>query len=256
MQPVIVMPMNDPLGTMFPHLRIIAPSLKHLFAHAVVSVSATTQQTQVQHVAWLADDPFFQVLTHSADLPVGRDFAALYTFAAECCHPQQVLHLCFIDRVAFALQTAFRNQFCADVQSVPYHQTPLIFQRSPAAWETHPRNYRMLEQFVTQAGMLLFQKSLDFAWCHLALTAAQLARIIPSVNNQDLSMVAELPLLLRDSIQTQDVDWLAWEDPFILKQEAHILREEREQSLEETRKRLSYVIPILELLYATTTTPC
>ena len=62
--------------------------------------------------------------------------------------------------------------------------------------------------------------------------------------------MAELPLL-RDTIQTQEVDWLAWEDPFITGCEAHSLREAREQSREETRKRLGYVIRMLELLYGT-----
>ena len=67
-------------------------------------------------------------------------------------------------------------------------------------------------------------------------------------------LVAELPLVLRETIQTQEVDWLAWEDPFIMACEAHSLREAREQSREETRKRLRYVIPMLELLYASPAT--
>jgi hypothetical protein len=153
MQPVIVMPMNDPRGVMFPQLRTIAPSLKQLFAHTVVSVSVTTQHTQAQHVAWLAADPFFRVLSQPSDLPVGQDFAALYRYAAALCPPEQVLHLCFIDRVAYALQSAYGDQFCADVQAITCQQTPLIFQRSPGAWASHPSNYRTLEQFVTQVGL-------------------------------------------------------------------------------------------------------
>ena len=94
----------------------------------------------------------------------------------------------------------------------------------------------------------LFHKSLDFAWCHLVVPARQLQAILPHVKNRDISMVAEIPLLLRDSIQTKDVDWLAWEDPFILHRDAHELKREREQSVAETRRRLSYVIPMLKLL--------
>jgi hypothetical protein len=156
--------------------------------------------------------------------------------------------------VAFALQSDYRDQFCADVQAITCQQTPLIFQRSPAAWATHPDNYRTIEQFVTHVGTLFFQKSLDFAWCHLALTAEQLTHVVPSLKNQDLSMMAELPLLMLETIQTREVDWLAWEDPFIMGCEAHVLREAREHNLVETRKRLGYVIPMLELLYATPTT--
>src|SRR6185369_12610676 len=115
---------------------------------------------------------------------------------------------------------------------------PLIFQRSEAAWETHPRNYRELEQIVTRVGELLFNRSLDFAWCHLVVQAAQLQAILPHIKNHDLSMVAEMVLLLKDEIQTQSVDWLAWEDPFICDRDPRQLKQEREQSSAETQKRL------------------
>jgi hypothetical protein len=61
-------------------------------------------------------------------------------------------------------------------------------------------------------------------------------------------MVAEMIFYLQDDIHTRDVDWLAWEDPFILSREAAELKCERENSLEETQKRLSYVLPMLETL--------
>jgi hypothetical protein len=61
-------------------------------------------------------------------------------------------------------------------------------------------------------------------------------------------MVAEMILHIQDRVKTRDVDWLAWEDPFILSRDALELKTERENSLEETQKRLSYVIPMVELL--------
>lgn len=245
MRPVIVMPMHDPDGSMFAHLRAITPSLQELFDHAVVSVSADTQAAQPKQVAWLSADPFFRVLLHATDLPVGYEFAALYRYAAGLCPPQQLLHLCFIDRVAFALQSAYRDPFCSDIRGLTVEQTPLIFTRSPAAWATHPDNYRTIEQFATYVGMLLFQRALDFAWCHLVLSAGQLAQIMPGIQSPDLSMLAEVPLLLRDMIQVREVEWLAWEDPFILGCDAYALCTAREQTPAETRKRLAYVIPTL-----------
>jgi len=56
-------------------------------------------------------------------------------------------------------------------------------------------------------------------------------------------------LLLRDEIRSKDVDWLGWEDPYIYARNPTELKTEREQSKEEVRKRLSYVIPMLKLLY-------
>jgi hypothetical protein len=179
---------------------------------------------------------------------VGDDFLTLYAHAAAACPPHTILHLCFIDRVAFTLQNQYKKQFIADIQAVQAEQTPLIFQRSKTAWDTHPRNYMELEQMVTRVGELLFQKSLDFAWCHLVVQARQLQAILPYIKNRDLSMVAEFTLKLKDDIQTQDVDWLGWEDPFIYGDEAQQLKQEREQSVAETRKRLGYVIPMLQLL--------
>ena len=156
--------------------------------------------------------------------------------------------MCFIDRVAFALQSNYQSAFIADVQAVGPEHTPLIFQRSTAAWDTHPQNYRELEQMVTRVGELLFQKSLDFAWCHLAIQAQQLQRVLPHIERRDLSLFAEFVLALRNEIRTKDVDWLAWEDPFIYGRDPQQLKAEREHSAAETRKRLAYVTRMIELL--------
>ena len=43
------------------------------------------------------------------------------------------------------------------------------------------------------------------------------------------------------------VDWLSWEDPFILSFDPDRLKLEREQSVAETKKRLSHVTSILQL---------
>ena len=74
--------------------------------------------------------------------------------------------------------------------------------------------------------------------------------ILPRIKNRDLSMVAEIVLLLRDAIKTEDVDWLAWEDPFILERDALELKAERESSSAEIKRRLGYVLPMLQILGA------
>lgn len=249
MLPVIVLPLHDPAGLLFPHLRAVTPYLKRLFATAFVSVTTVTREVQSRHIAWLAQDSFFQPLFHQREVTVGEDFFSLYARAAAACAPDQILHLCFIDRVAFALQSEYREQFTADIQAVTQADTPLIFQRSSAAWATHPHHYRVLEQTVTQVGQLLFKKSIDYAWCHLALQAQQLQALLPAIQRRDLSIVAEIALGLQDRVQTKDVDWLAWEDPFIYGRSPQQLKAEREESRPEMRKRLAYVLPMLQLLY-------
>jgi hypothetical protein len=150
--------------------------------------------------------------------------------------------------VAFALEGKYGDSFLADVDSLTDNDLPLIFQRSPAAWETHPQNYCELEGIVTTVGQNLFGKELDYGWCHIVVRAGQLREIMPLVKNPDLSMVAEMIYYLQDNIHTRAVDWLAWEDPFILKRNAAELKHEREHSLVETQKRLKYVLPMLETL--------
>jgi len=119
-KPALALPLNDPQGLMFPHLRAITPTLKSCFAQAFISVNATTQAAQSEYMAWLATDDFFKVLYHETDRVVGEDFLALYKKAAASCQAEQVIHLCFIDRVAFALQTEHREAFLADIQTLSW----------------------------------------------------------------------------------------------------------------------------------------
>jgi len=55
-------------------------------------------------------------------------------------------------------------------------------------------------------------------------------------------------LKLVTQLTTQDVDWLAWEDPFIYAREADELRRERSESSVETQQRLAGLKPILQIL--------
>jgi hypothetical protein len=250
MTPVAAFPIHDPDGIMFPHLERITPLLKELFSSVYIGVSVATQQNFPEKISWLESYGFFQVMKHQSEDIVGRDFLALYAHAASSCEPGQVVHLCFTDRVAYALQSEHRGAFSADIHSLAPAGTPLMFQRSERAWQTHPANYRAIEGMVTTAGELLFGRSLDYAWCHIALQARRLLEIIPQVkiNDNGLSFFAEIVLAIRHDARTKDVDWLSWEDPFITANDATALKQDRENSVDETRKRLIYVIPMLQLL--------
>ncbi len=165
------------------------------------------------------------------------------------CPPGQVLHLCFVDRVIYALRSAHCESFLTSMRLTSSDGKPVLFQRSEAAWATHPRNYRDLEHMVTRAGELLFNRTFDWCWCHMAVTAGQLKSILPLVHGHDMSVLAEMVLALKDRLVTADVDWLAWEDPFLYGRDSDVLRCEREASLAETRRRMAYVIPSLRLLH-------
>ncbi|MBI5653933.1 MAG: hypothetical protein HZC40_26315 [Chloroflexi bacterium] len=250
--PVFVSPLHDPDGVMLAHLATITPQLKNLFARMFVDFSDTTARRQSEPIHRLTQDSFFAVSISPPNRAVGDQFVALYKLAAASCAPQQILHLCFPDRVAFALQTHYRDQFIADVCAVANEDAPVLFQRSESAWRTHPQNYRACEQLATQVGAMLLGKSFDWTWCHLAAPAHRLADILPRVTTHDFTVLAEIVFALKDILQTQDVDWLAWEDPHIFARDADELKTEREASFQETRKRLAYVLPMIQYLYAST----
>lgn len=248
MKPVIVMPLFDPKGNLFPRLQEIAPQLKELFERAIISVPPSTKAAQPECVQWAESDPFFHVIHLPDGLTVGKEFALLYRQAAELCPPQQVIHLAYPDRVAFALQTDLADTFCADVQQLTTNDLPLCFERSLLAWQTHPQNYYEMESVMTKAGQYLLGRRLDFGWCHLVVTANDLEQVMPQVNHPGIAMVAQLILALGEMVQNRPVDWLSWEDPFIEGVDAVALKAAREQDPAETQKRLGYVIPALQMI--------
>jgi hypothetical protein len=248
MKPAIVFPLVDPDGSMFSHLQAVMPDLKQHFEKAFLTIPKITQEGQPENIYLLEQDDFFRLFARESEKPVGDHFAFLYRQAASAAEPEQIMHLCSVDRLIFALRTGYREQFLFDVDGLSEEHLPLLFHRSEKAWATHPVNYFELESFVTDIGQTLFGKRLDYGWCHMAIQAGRLREVMSLVKEHDLSMVAEMLLYLQADIKTRDVDWLAWEDPFILGRDADELKRERENSLAETQKRLSYVLPMVELL--------
>jgi hypothetical protein len=247
MRPALAIPYTDPDGMMLPHLRAILSDIKDHFDHAYICSPPSSLELLQKNDLILTDD-FFTVYPVDGNKLIGESFHYLYQRASEDAQPERMIHLCFLDRISFALEGGYRNSFLADIDSLTDDDLPLIFHRSQYAWETHPHNYRQLEGIVTTVGKNLFGKELDYGWCHIVVRAKQLREIMPLVKNPDLSMVAEMIFYMHNTIKTCDVDWLAWEDPFILNRDADELKHEREQSLDETKKRLKYVLPMLETL--------
>lgn len=247
MKPALVFPYSDPDGMFFPHLQAILPDLKAHFERAYICPPLSMYQP-FERIRELAADEFFTVFPVDREMQIGEHFHYLYQRAAAEAPLGQILHLCYIDRLAFALETQHRETFLADIDSLSANDVPILFQRSPFAWDTHPQNYHRLEGIVTTVGKNLFGVDLDYAWCHIAVRAGHLREVMPRVKNSDLSMVAEMIFFMQAEIKTRDVDWLAWEDPFLLSRDAAELKRERENSLDETNKRLRYVLPMIETL--------
>jgi hypothetical protein len=170
MKPILAFPYADPDGMLFPHLQAILPDLKEHFERVCICPPLSTLR-HVEHIRYLQADNFFTIFPIDREMQIGEHFAYLYQLAAETSPPEQIVHLCYLDRLAFALQSGYRDTFLADIDSLSVDDVPIIFQRSPSAWETHPQNYRQLEGMVTTVGCNLFDVNLDYAWCHIAVQA-------------------------------------------------------------------------------------
>jgi hypothetical protein len=246
-KPAIVMPVHDPQGLILPRLTEAIPELAGIFGKAYLGITDRTQVAQPVAVEALAQHPLCDTCCLATNVPADAQWVVLFKYAAEHCQPGQWLHLCFPDRVLFALRSEYREQFVADVAAVD-GGVAVLFQRSTRAWATHPANYMDIEGFATRIGECLLGRSLDFCWCHMAVPAAQLATVLPQIRARVPYTLAELVLLLNDGLVTKDVDWLAWEDPFLLSVNADALKAEREHDPQETLKRLSYVVPTIQRL--------
>src|SRR5574339_323759 len=115
--PALVFPFSDPNGTMFHHLQIVLPDLKMHFEHAYICPPLSTRR-QVESMQELRADNFFTIFPVDREMQIGEHFAYLYQHAAEAAQPDQVLHLCFLDRLAFALEGIYKDSFLCDVDSL------------------------------------------------------------------------------------------------------------------------------------------
>ena len=54
---------------------------------------------------------------------------------------------------------------------------------------------------------------------------------------------------LKDKLETKEVDWLSWEDPFILDKDPQQYKAAREKDPRELNKRMNYVLPTIRYLF-------
>lgn len=83
------------------------------------------------------------------------------------------------------------------------------------AWASYPRPYREIAHVAISLGQHCFGRYFDFAWSYMAIPAETLRQLVPRLQQRTFGLLAEMVLLLRGKLQTQEVDWLFWEDPFI-----------------------------------------
>ena len=241
----LVFPFHDPSNIETKFLKQILPILKENFDNAIVSVTPKTVVANPESVDFLQQDSFFVVNINPEGSLIGDHFVTGYKNAVEHSKQDQILHLCNSDRITFALIN-YKETFLNDLNNV---DTPTLFLRSEKAWSTHPKNYHAAESMATEVGKVLFDKVLDFTWCHLSLTAEQLRKILHSLTARDFVVTSQLVFSLKEIIKTKSVDWLSWEDPFIFGKDPYKYKLERENDPAELEKRMGYVLPEIKYLF-------
>ncbi len=246
--PIIVSPLHDPTGLVFEHIHQITPELKQLFSRIYLGLSTATAERQKAHIARIQSESFFEVNFNQPDTLPGDHYLAGYHFAINQNPGDHIFHMCDLDRVAFSLNTEHRQAFIADVQwsTEIAKSQPVLFQRSDRAWQTYPENYRQIEHLIIKVGEMLFDEYYEFAWSYMVMRTDQLAAILPALQSHDFGILIEIILALRNRLEKKKVDWLSWEDPYIMDRNPDELRHERENSQEETDKRLRGMLPFFE----------
>src|SRR5215510_13640248 len=117
MQPALAFPFNDPDGMMFHHLQAILPDLKKHFECAYICPPLSTWQN-IDHMQQLQADDFFMIFPVNRETQIGEHFAYLYERSADIAPPDQIIHLCYLDRLAFALEGKYRDSFLSDIDSL------------------------------------------------------------------------------------------------------------------------------------------
>jgi hypothetical protein len=127
----------------------------------------------------------------------------------------------------------------------------MVFERSPAAWNTYPSNYREIEQMVSRMFYLLCGRFIELMPCALILSSSTAEAVLSRSTRVSYEVWAEWILLAMKSgvsVSTCQVDWLEYQHPFWERIEPDVLRHEREASDQETIKRIRMNMPVALML--------
>lgn len=247
MKQVLVLPLHDPEAIVLRFLEKTAKEINNLYDRVYIGISPPTERYQNRKIQELTNRYNWTKVNNEPDTLIGDHWMNIIKTASESSDDSDIVHIGTPDRTSLALikhRYKYKNDIIKEKRSIK----PILYIRSTYAWQTHPKNYWQIESLATDLGKKLFGRRIDFFWCDLSLKNNLLKQIIPTVTGHGLTIETELLLPIIDKLVIKKVDWLEWEDPFIFDKDYQTYKTERENSLDENRKRLGYVIPTIELL--------
>jgi hypothetical protein len=244
---VLTFPYHDPGGMYNDLLRKNIPFLEKFFDVICISVTPQTVSQNPELLEYLANHTKIQLNKEESN--IGDHFRNALKIAIDNKQNDSIF-FGFIDRVIFDLETQWKKKFLNDLAKHKNEQF-LLFERSEAAWGTHPNNYREIEQMVSRCFKFLSGMDIELNPCGLILSQESAKKILNESQSQLWDVWGEWILIALKNklgVKTKKVDWLSWEDPFWEKKEPNKFKVERENSKEETIKRIKSNLPFFSLI--------
>jgi len=246
---ILAFPYHDPRGMYNEAFRRRLPELQSAFSALCISTTALAAAQNTAFVDELEQVGCF-VTRHQPDSPLGEHFREALRLAVRASGEDTGIYFGFIDRILYAFESEWKAPFLADLQAC--QKLPLVtFERTPYAWSTHPDNYREIEQMVSRMGEWLFGTNIEFGLCGLSLQAKTAETLLAHSTSPSIEILGEWILLAAKHgipIAAKQVDWVLWEDPYWEGIPPQQFKAKREQSAEETIRRIRMNTPFMLLL--------
>lgn len=245
----LAFPYHDPAGTCNDALRRHLDRLQSTFETICLGATPPTLAHNAMFLAELRAAGCL-IAENGPETTIGDHSRSALQLAVEQNPDKQPVAFLFLDRFLFAMETDYKESFLADL-ALYQDQACMVFERTPAAWATHPANYKEVEGMTTRLGELLFGSSVDWCPCALIFSATIAQSIVPQSNNPTYAVWAEWLLLSAQqgaTITTTEVDWLAWESPFWDHVDGQAMKQTQERNPLEVIKRIQMHAPIALLM--------
>lgn len=246
---ILACPYHDPGGRYNQAFQRQLATLRSAVDAICLSVVAPTSEKNAGFVRYL-EEQGCAVVINAPNTPIGEHSREALRLALEHGPADRTVFFGFLGRILFALETKWRTSFLQDLQTHRACEC-MVFERSQAAWRTHPSNYREIEQMVSRMFQLLCGRFIELMPCALILSGSAAATVLGQSTSPSYEIWAEWILLaLKNGIPvtTSQVDWLAYQHPHWERIAPDILKQERETSVEETIKRIRMNLPVALLL--------
>jgi hypothetical protein len=246
---ILAFPYHDPQGALNAALRRHLERLQSTFD--VLCIGATPP-TVAHNAPFLAElhAAGCLIAENGPGTTIGDHSRSALRLAVEQAQQDQPIAFLFVDRFLYAMETEHKEPFLADVLRYQ-DQACMVFERTPAAWATHPANYKEVEDMTTRLGELLFGSTVDWCACALVFGAAICRHIIQESRIDTYAVWPEWLLIAAKHgapIASTEVDWLAWEDPFWEGVDPKALKRAQESDPTQVVKRIQMHAPMSLLL--------